>query len=60
MNRVSIDQTGINQINEITKRVYRLAKDDDLSDMSPSQDPCLLNEWHFNYFPQIGQNANNM
>lgn len=38
---------------EISKLVYRLAKDDDMSDLSPSQDPNFLYEWFFSDFAQI-------
>lgn len=48
-----VDQTGIDRMKQINKLIYRLAKDDDLSEVSPSQDPCLLDEWHINLFARV-------
>lgn len=50
-----IDQTGIDRMIAINKLVYFMAKDDDLSDVSPSQDPCFLNEWFINEFSRIDE-----
>lgn len=47
----------MNQINEL---VYHLVKDDDLSDVSPSQDPCFLNEWIVNDFPKTSEVENEL
>lgn len=48
---------------EINKWVYRMAKDDDLSEVSPSHDPSFLYEWYewiANYFPRIRGVRDNM
>lgn len=52
-----IDQTGINQIIQINKLFYRLAKDDDMSDASISNDCCLMTEWYSSGISQIQQVA---
>lgn len=39
---------AIDRMKQIVKLVYQLAKDDDMSDVSPSQDPCFLKEWLIN------------
>lgn len=59
----SIDHTGVHRINKINELVYRLARDDDLSDLSPSQDPTLLYEWYewsINLYPLRQQVGNAM
>lgn len=58
--RATIDQTGINRIIQITKMVYRLAKDDDMSDLSPSQDPNFLIEWFICVFIQLQEVVDEM
>lgn len=59
----AINQTGIDRLKKIDKLVYRLAKDDDLSDTSLSQDASFLFEyfeWTFNDFPQRREVGNAM
>lgn len=51
--RRHIDRTEIDQVIEIIKLVYYLAKNDDLSDLSISKDPCFLYELHFPYLTRI-------
>lgn len=40
--------------------IYQLAKDDNLSDESSSQDPCFLNESFINVFPKLQEVADEM
>lgn len=40
--------------------VYRLAKDDDMSDLSPSQDPNFLIEWFICVFIQLQEVVDEM
>lgn len=42
---VEIDQTERNQMMKIDELFYRLAREDDLSDASISNDFCLLTYW---------------
>lgn len=57
MNETSIDPTGIDRINQINELVFRLAKDDDMTDLSPSQDPGFLREFYLSKFYRIPQVA---
>lgn len=56
----SIDEEGINRMNRITGLIYLLARDDDLSEVSPSQDSIFLDEWFFNGFPRFTEMRNKM
>lgn len=47
-------------MNRITGLIYLLARDDDLSEVSPSQDSIFLDEWFFNAFPRITEMRNKM
>lgn len=52
-----IDQTGIDQINQINKLIYQLAKNEIISEASVFHDYGFLKEWldtEFLTVPQIG------
>lgn len=53
-----MEQTGTRQVIEIYKLIYHLAKDDDMSDVSLSQDPCFLSEFIIKLYTQIEEVEN--
>lgn len=55
-----MEQTGTRQVIEIYKLIYHLAKDDDMSDVSLSQDPCFLSEFIIKLYTQIEEVENEM